>query len=257
MFMSFTMTEVLGRLRRGPIRQPRCQILRFSVLQTTAGPRKTKETFLDSSEMGRAPIGSSIGLSLTRRTGSLGQGSHVWISQSRPSCTAFSGHRLMCAAVFLVMEAGEKKLLEDAIRQPDLAKRVQRCQLAVDKAKVRLDLAATPGAWLMPSHMAINTERTVAYNNKLRQATPNINLWFEQWRKQRDKKSGVTPHGGGPSKTNPPNNHPSNPIHKEAMKVKKESPTNPAPSLPPEKATTSHHINKAMLAVGAVFLTGL
>ena len=108
MFMSFTMTEVLGRLRRGPIRQPRCQILRFSVLQTTPGPRKTKETFLDSSEMGRAPINSSIGLSLTRRTGSLGQGSHVWISQSRPSCTAFSGHRLMCAAVFLVMEAGEK-----------------------------------------------------------------------------------------------------------------------------------------------------
>ena len=86
----------------------------------------------------------------------------------------------MCAAVFLVMEAGEKKLLEDAIRQPDLAKRVQRCQLAVDKAKVRLDLAATPGAWLMLSHMAINTERTVAYNNKLRQETPNINLWFEQ-----------------------------------------------------------------------------
>ena len=72
------------------------------------------------------------------------------------------------------------KLLEDAIRQPDLAKRVQRCQLAVDKAKVRLDLAATPGAWLMLSHMAINTERTVAYNNKLRQETPNINLWFEQ-----------------------------------------------------------------------------
>ena len=71
------------------------------------------------------------------------------------------------------------KLLEDAIRQPDLAKRVQRCQLAVDKAKVRLDLAATPGAWLMLSHMAINSERTVAYNNKLRQETPNINLWFE------------------------------------------------------------------------------
>ena len=107
--MSFTMTEVLGRLRSGPIRQPRCQILRFSVLQTTAGPRKTKETFLDSSEMGRAPIGSSIGLSLTRRTGSLGQGSHVWISQSRPSCTAFSVHRLRCAAAFLVMEAGQKK----------------------------------------------------------------------------------------------------------------------------------------------------
>ena len=74
-----------------------------------SGPRKTKETFLDSSEMGRAPIGSSIGLCLTRGMDSRGQGSHVWISQSRPSCTAFSVHRLRCAAAFLVMEAGQKK----------------------------------------------------------------------------------------------------------------------------------------------------
>ena len=36
--------------------------------------------------------------------------------------------------------------LEDAIRQPDLAKSVQCYQLAVDKANVRLDLTATPGA---------------------------------------------------------------------------------------------------------------
>ena len=79
----------------------------------------------------------------------------------------------MCAAAFLVMEAGGRVshiTAEDVFRQPDLAKRVQRYQLAVDKAKVRLDLAATPGAWLISSHMAINTERTVAYNNKLSQA---------------------------------------------------------------------------------------
>ena len=82
-------------------------------------------------------------------------------------------------------------LLEDAIRQPDLAKRVQRYQLAVDKAKVRLDLAATPGAWLMPSHMAINKERTVAYNNKLRQATPNMNLWLNNDVNKDTKKVGL------------------------------------------------------------------
>lgn len=28
----------------------------------------------------------------------------------------------------------------------------------------------------MPSRMVINTERTVAYNNKLKQATPNMKL---------------------------------------------------------------------------------
>jgi len=37
-------------------------------------------------------------------------------------------------------------LMEDAIRQPDLAKSVQRYQLAVDEAKVRLNLAVAPNA---------------------------------------------------------------------------------------------------------------
>ena len=54
-------------------------------------------------------------------------------------------------------------LVEDAIRQADLAKSVQRYQLAVDEAKVRLNLAVCPGAWLMPARMVINTESTVGY----------------------------------------------------------------------------------------------
>ena len=67
-------------------------------------------------------------------------------------------------------------LMEDAIRQPDLAQSVQRYQLAVDEAKVRLNLAVCPGAWLMPAEMIINTESTVGYNNKLRQASAGIKL---------------------------------------------------------------------------------
>ena len=51
--------------------------------------------------------------------------------------------------------------MEDAIRQTDLAKSVQRYQLAVDQAKVRLNLAVCPGAWLMPERMIINTESIV------------------------------------------------------------------------------------------------
>jgi len=39
-------------------------------------------------------------------------------------------------------------LMEDAISRPDLAKSVQRYQLAVDQAKVRLNLAVAPMAWL-------------------------------------------------------------------------------------------------------------
>jgi len=56
---------------------------------------------------------------------------------------------------------------------------------------VRLDLAATPGAWLMSSHMAINTERADAYNNKLRQAAPNMNLWLNNDVNKETKKVGL------------------------------------------------------------------
>ena len=67
-------------------------------------------------------------------------------------------------------------LMEDAIRQLDLAKSVQRYQLAVDQAKVRLNLAVCPGAWLMPARMIINTESIVGYNNKPMQAKAGMKL---------------------------------------------------------------------------------
>ena len=41
-------------------------------------------------------------------------------------------------------------LMEDAIRQPDISKSVQRFQLVIDEAKVRLDLLISLGTWLMP-----------------------------------------------------------------------------------------------------------
>ncbi|CAH3022067.1 unnamed protein product, partial [Porites evermanni] len=66
--------------------------------------------------------------------------------------------------------------LEDSARQPELSKSVRRYQLAIDEGKLRLDLAAAPRAWLMPFRKVINTERTDVYNNKLKQATPNMKL---------------------------------------------------------------------------------
>ena len=62
-------------------------------------------------------------------------------------------------------------LVEDAIRNPDFGKSVQRFQLAIESAKVRLDLAISPGTWLLPSKMVVNTESVVGYNNKLKKAT--------------------------------------------------------------------------------------
>ena len=62
-------------------------------------------------------------------------------------------------------------LVEDAIRNPDISKSVQRFQLAIESAKVRLDLAISPGTWLLPSKMVVNIESVVGYNNKLKKAT--------------------------------------------------------------------------------------
>ena len=62
-------------------------------------------------------------------------------------------------------------MIEDAIRNPDLGKSVQRFQLAIESAKVRLDLAISPGTWLLPSKIVVNTESVVGYNNKLKKAT--------------------------------------------------------------------------------------
>ena len=62
-------------------------------------------------------------------------------------------------------------MIEDAIRNPDISKSVQRFQLAIESAKVRLDLAISPGLWLLPSEMVVNTESVVGCNNKLKKAT--------------------------------------------------------------------------------------
>ena len=50
-----------------------------------------------------------------------------------------------------------------------------RFQLVVQEAKVKLDLAISPGTWLILSRMVINTE-TVGYNNKLKRITTDMKL---------------------------------------------------------------------------------
>ena len=105
-------------------------------------------------------------------------------------------------------------LTEDAIRQSDLAKSVQSYQLAVDMAKVRLNLAVSPGGWLMPARMVINSESVGGYSNQPKEATPGIKLWINNDVNQSTRKVALHLMGSGPSKINPPNSHPSNPIQK-------------------------------------------
>ena len=147
-------------------------------------------------------------------------------------------------------------LMEDAIRQPDLSKSVQRYQLAVDQAKVRLNLAVCPGAWLMPARMIINTESTIVYNNKLKQAKAGMKLRINNDVNSETKKSALQLMDGGPSKINPPNSHPSNPIHKAAMAAQSSRKTlAPKETVTETKETVStpqHEINKTAVIVGVV-----
>ena len=58
-------------------------------------------------------------------------------------------------------------LLEDSIRKPNISALIQRFQLAVQEAKVKVDLAISPGTWLLPLRMVINTSSQIGYNNEL------------------------------------------------------------------------------------------
>ena len=146
-------------------------------------------------------------------------------------------------------------LIEDSIRQPDLAKSVQRYQLAVDEAKVRLNLAVAPNSWLMPARMIINTQSTVGYNNKLKQAVPGMKLGVNNAVNLDTKKAALKLMEGGLSKINPPNSHPSNPIHKAATRAPVAAQDNTAPVEP--TAAPQHEINKTAVIIGVVGLSAL
>ena len=153
-------------------------------------------------------------------------------------------------------------LMEDAIRQPDLSKSVQRYQLAVDEAKVRLNLAVCPGAWLVPARMILNTESIVGYNNKLKQAKAGMALGVNNSVNLETKKSALQLIDGGPSKINPPNSHPSNPIHKAAMAAQSPRPKETVSedkqtSEKPPNKTPQHEINKTAVIIGVVGIVAL
>ena len=56
---------------------------------------------------------------------------------------------------------------------------------------------------------------------------------------------------GGPSKINPPNSHPSNPIHKAAMAAA-QKPTDEPLETQTDKKPPQHEINKTAVIVGVV-----
>ena len=163
-------------------------------------------------------------------------------------------------------------LIEDSIKTLNVSNGPVKYQDAIEATKVRLNLAVARGVLLLPSRMIINTESIVGYNNNLRRATDDMKLGVNNQVNQETKKASLKLMAGGPSKINPPNSHPSNPIHKKATEAQglakptqssAPAPAQPAtpPPAPKTTATTEsvdpHHANKAVVAVGVLAIVGV
>ena len=111
------------------------------------------------------------------------------------------------------------KLVEDAIKTLDASNGPVKYQDAIERTKTRLDFAIARGVLLMPSRMIINTETIVGYNNNLTRVTDDMKLGVNNNVNQGTHKASLKHMAGGPSKINPPNSQPSNPIHKKATEA--------------------------------------
>ena len=108
----------------------------------------------------------------------------------------------------------------------------------------------------MPARMVINTGSVIGYNNQLKQAVPGMKLGVNDEVNTSTKKSGLKLMGGGPTKINPPNSHPSNPIHKQATQPEEKTPQ-PQPEEQKPVSTETHENNKVAIAIGAVGVAAL
>ena len=112
----------------------------------------------------------------------------------------------------------------------------------------------------------------MGYNNQLKQAWPGMKLGVNNDVNQGTKKAALHSMAGRASKVNPPNSHPSNPIHKAAAKEKPKIPTsqpqqqentNPTPNQetettpPAGSGNDAHDVNKIIVAIGAVLTAGV
>ena len=95
-------------------------------------------------------------------------------------------------------------LLEDSIRKPNISASIERFQQAIQEARVKLDLAISPGTWLLPARMVINTASKSGYNNDLRRASPEMRLGVNDNVNVDIKQTGIPKHNFVPSKNKLP-----------------------------------------------------
>ena len=135
------------------------------------------------------------------------------------------------------------KLFESAVIEENLATSVQRYQLAVQEAKLRLDLAIAPGIWLMPSNLVINTESIVGYNNELQKADENMQFGVNVGVNEKSKGVGIK-HNFGESKVRLPHaTRRASSIDKMVLPVVANNVRN---------VEDPHETNKAVWMIGAV-----
>ena len=155
-------------------------------------------------------------------------------ANTRSSIIGTTGTAINTQTDFLV-------LVDNAIRTLTVSSEPVKYQTAIELTKVRLNFAVARGVLLLPSRMIINTESVVGYNNNLRRTTDDMKLGVNNQVNQGTKKSSLKLMAGGPSKVNPSNSHPSNPIHKQAVQAQGLAPTDTqptgegvTPTLPPQ-----------------------
>ena len=95
-------------------------------------------------------------------------------------------------------------LLKDSIRKPNISASIERFQLAVQEARVKFDLAISPGTWLLPARMVINTASKIGYNNELRRASPQMQLGVNDNVNVDIKHTGIPKHNFASSKNKLP-----------------------------------------------------
>ena len=114
----------------------------------------------------------------------------------------------------------------------------------------------------MPARMIINTGSIVGYNNKLKQAKAGMKLGINNDVNLGTKKAALQLMDGGPSKINPPNSHPSNPIHKAAISAQSPRPNDKQdseklPIVTEKPPIDKHEINKTAVIIGVVGVVAL
>jgi len=136
------------------------------------------------------------------------------------------------------------QLFESAIIETDVSKSIQRYQLAIQEAKVKLDTAVAIGCWLLPSSLVINNNSVVGYNNKLIRASADMQFGVNNIN---DKKPIVIQHNMGDSKV----------IHQKTNNFIKPSPSSKTHENNFIKPSPSSKTHKNNLVVITVIAAGL